>query len=204
MTVMKATSGRGILKRAKEVLSIEAEAIQGIISQIDENFVRAVRMLSECRGRVIVTGMGKAGIVGKKIAATLSSTGTPAFSMNPAEAFHGDLGMIVREDIVLAISNSGKTEELVKIIPLIKKIGASFILLTGDINAPLAKSADVVLSARVKQEACPLGLVPTASTTAALAMGDAIAMVLLDEKGFQKGDYAFFHPGGELGKKARK
>lgn len=189
------------LKEARRVLKIEAEAIAALSRRLDSSFTNAIRILSECRGRIIVTGMGKGGLIGQKISATLSSTGTPSVFLHSAEAIHGDLGMVTSSDVVLAISNSGETEEVVKLLPLIKKIGVKLISLTGAVNSTLAKHSDVVLDVYVKKEACPLGLAPTASTTAALAIGDAIAVCLLKKKGFRAEDFAFYHPGGALGKK---
>ena len=188
-------------KQAKEVLKIEAQAIQGLSRKIGASFNEAVVLLAKCPGRVIVTGMGKGGIVGQKISATLSSTGTPSLFLHSAEAIHGDLGRVTKEDVVLAISNSGETEEVIRMLPLIKKIGAKLIALTGNVKSTLAKHSDVVLDVSVKKEACPLGLAPTASTTATLAMGDAIAVCLLKKKGFREEDFAFYHPGGALGKR---
>lgn len=189
------------LEIAKDVLRIEAEAVSELISKLDENFTKAVKAILQCRGRVIVTGMGKSGIIGKKISATLASTGTPAFFMHPAEAIHGDLGMVTSDDIVLAISNSGSTEELLKIIPFLKRFDITLIALTGNPASALARCSDIHIDVSVKEEACPLGIVPTASTTAALAMGDAIAVALLSLKGFNEQDFASFHPGGALGMK---
>lgn len=193
-----------IIDRAKEVLRIEAEGILGLVNRIDNDFRDAVSLLYKCKGRVVVTGVGKPGIIGRKISATLASTGTPSLWIHPVEAVHGDMGMVVKDDVVLAISNSGETGELVKLIPLIKKIGAKFILLTGNNNSTLAKYADVCLDVSVSREACTLGIVPTASTTAALAMGDALAVSLLEKKGFDLKDYAFYHPGGTIGRKLLK
>ena len=187
--------------QAKEVLKIEAQAIQGLSRKIGASFNEAVVLLARCPGRVIVTGMGKGGIIGQKISATLSSTGTPSLFLHSAEAIHGDLGRVTKEDVVLAISNSGETEEVIRMLPLIKKIGAKLIALTGNVKSTLAKHSDVVLDVSVKKEACPLGLAPTASTTATLAMGDAIAVCLLKKKGFREEDFAFYHPGGALGKR---
>lgn len=190
-----------ILRRAREVLGIEKEAIEDVSQNLNDSFKEAVEHIYSCQGKVVVTGMGKAGIVGRKIAATLASTGTPAVSLHPAEAVHGDVGIVTRNDIVLAISNSGETEEVLRLIPLIKKIGVEVISMTGNLQSRLAKMSDVVLNVSVRREACPMGLVPTASTTATLAVGDALAMVLLDKRGFQREEYAVYHPGGELGKK---
>lgn len=190
-----------VIENAKRVLRIEAESIQSLIERIGEEFLQAIDILLFCEGRVVVTGMGKSGIIGKKIAATLASTGTPALSLNPAEGIHGDLGMITKGDVLIAISNSGETEELNKILPLIKRLDVKLISLTGGLNSTLAMISDVVLDVGVKEEACPLGLIPTASTTAALAMGDALAVALLEKRGFKEEDFAFYHPGGTLGKK---
>ena len=194
-------AGDKILKRAGEVLSIEKEAIEDVSQNLDYSFKEAVKLIYSCRGKVVVTGMGKGGIVGRKIAATLASTGTPAIYLHPAEAVHGDVGMVTKEDVVLAISNSGETEEVLRLTPLIKKIGVKLISMTGNLKSALAKRSDVVLNIAVRREACPMGLVPTASTTATLALGDALAMVLLDKRGFREDDYAMYHPGGELGRK---
>ena len=189
------------LAEAKRVLEVEAAAILGVIEHLDETFVAVVEAINASSGRVVTMGLGKSGIVCRKISATLASTGTPSFFLHPAEAIHGDLGMIVRGDIVLAISNSGETEELVRIVPSIKRIGADIVAITGKPNSTLAKTADYHLSAEIAQEACPLGLAPTASTTATLALGDALAMALLLRKGFKEEDFAFLHPGGKLGKR---
>ena len=189
------------LKRAKEVLKIEAQAILDLINHLDRNFERAVGALLNCSGRVVVTGMGKAGIIGQKLSATLSSTGTPSFWVHPAEAIHGDLGRVVKDDVIVAISNSGETEEITRLLPWIKKIGAKLITITGKTKSNLARNSDFCLNVSVKKEACPLGLAPTASTTAMLAMSDALAVALLEKKGFKEKDYAFFHPGGSLGKR---
>lgn len=190
-----------LLEYAKRVLRIEADAISSLIDRIGEDFLRAIDILYSCEGRVVVTGMGKSGIIGKKIAATLASTGTPALFLHPAEGIHGDLGMITKGDVLIAISNSGETEELNKILPLIKRLEIKLISLTGGLNSTLARTSDVVLDVGVKEEACPFGLIPTASTTAALAMGDALSVALLEKRGFKEEDFAFFHPGGTLGKK---
>jgi len=190
-----------ILKKAKEVLQIEAEGILGLVDQIGPDFAKAVKTIMEAEGRVIVTGVGKSGIVGRKIVATLSSTGTPALFLHPVEAMHGDLGMVTKKDVILAISNSGETGEITILIPSFKRLGAPLIAFTGNLESTLAKHSDIVIYTGVKREACPLGLAPTASTTAALAMGDALAVVLLEEKRFSAEDFRFFHPGGNLGKK---
>ena len=189
------------LALARKVLQTEAAAILALISRLDERFVRAVDLLLDCRGRVIVTGMGKSGIVCRKIAATLSSTGTPAFFLHPAEAVHGDLGVIQREDVVLALSYSGTTDEILRLLETIRRIGARLIVLTGHPELVLGQAADVSLDCRVVEEACPMNLVPTASTTAALALGDALVMALLVRKGFREEDFVNLHPGGKLGKR---
>jgi len=189
------------IERAKRVLRIEADAVAALIDRIDATFVQAVDMVLESKGRVVVTGMGKSGQIGKKIAATLASTGTPALFLHPAEGVHGDLGMVMRGDVVIALSNSGETEELARMLPSLKRLGIQIIALTGNKESTLAKNSDVVLDVGVKEEACPLGLAPTASTTAALAMGDALAVALLDKRGFRPEDFACFHPGGALGKR---
>lgn len=190
-----------IIERAKQVLSIESEAIQRLVDRINEDFVRGVELILACEGKVIVTGVGKSGIIGQKLASTLASTGTPAFFLHPTEGIHGDLGMLERKDIVLAISNSGETDELSQILPLIKRYGNKLIVLTGGSTSTLARAGDVVFDVSVTEEACPLGLAPTASTTAALAMGDALAVALLEKRGFKKEDFAILHPGGKLGKR---
>ena len=190
-----------IIDIAKKVLKIEADAVAALAEKLDSTFEKAIDIIFKSKGRVVVTGMGKSGLVGKKIAATLASTGTPAFFMHPAEASHGDLGMVTSDDVIIAISNSGETAELSGLIPFLKRFNVSLIAMTGSLNSTLAKSADVHLDVSVKEEACPLGVVPTASTTAALAMGDAIAVALLVKRGLKQEDFAFFHPGGNLGKK---
>jgi arabinose-5-phosphate isomerase len=196
--VTKTTTARLL---AKKVLQTEADAIIALIDRLDENFDRAVKMLYECQGRVIVTGMGKSGIICRKIAATLASTGTAAFFLHPAEATHGDLGVIQSNDILLALSNSGETHEVLRLLEAIRRIGARIVAITGNPASTLAQAADVSLDCQVSEEACPLNLVPTASTAAALAMGDALCMTLLVEKGFRQEDFAKIHPGGKLGKK---
>jgi arabinose-5-phosphate isomerase len=190
-----------IIERAKRVLQIEAEAIERLVDRINDAFVRGVELILACEGKVVVTGVGKSGIIGQKLASTLASTGTPAFFLHPTEGIHGDLGMLDRKDIVLAISNSGETNELSQILPLIKRYGNKLIVLTGGANSSLARAGDVVLDVSVTEEACPLGLAPTASTTATLAMGDAMAVALLEKRGFKKEDFAILHPGGKLGKR---
>ena len=189
-----------IKERAIETLKIETAAVEELINRIDDEFVRAVETILKCRGRIVVTGMGKSGHVGRKFAATLASTGTPAFFLHPAEAYHGDLGMITANDIVIAISNSGESSEIVNILPTIRRIGAMIIAMCGRRTSSLGKNADYFINIGVEREACTLGLAPTASTTATLAMGDAIAMALMDEKNFTSQDYALFHPGGALGR----
>lgn len=189
------------IAEAKRVLEVEAAAILGVISHLDQSFVDAVETIATCNGRVVTMGVGKSGIICKKISATLASTGTPSFFMHPTEAIHGDLGMIVKGDVVLAISNSGETEELIRILANIKRIGAEIVAITGNPSSTLARGADHHLSAAISQEACPLGLAPTASTTATLALGDALAMALLVRRGFKEEDFAFLHPGGKLGKR---
>lgn len=189
------------LDLARKVLRIEAAAILGLVDRIDEDFERAVQLLFECRGRVIVTGMGKSGLICRKIAATFSSTGTSAWFLHPAEATHGDLGAIRDDDVVLALSHSGETEELLRLLESIRRIGARLIALTGDSSSTLSRAADVTLNCGIAKEACPMNLVPTASTTAALAMGDALAMTLLVRKGFREEHFASLHPGGKLGRR---
>ena len=189
------------LTLARKVLQTEAAAVLALVDRLDERFGRAVTLIRNCRGRVIVTGMGKSGIICRKIAATLASTGTPAFFLHPAEAVHGDLGVIQADDVVIAMSYSGETEELTRVLETVKRIGAPLVAITGDPGSTLGQAADVALDCRVSEEACPMNLVPTASTTAALAMGDALAMAVLVEKGFQPEDFASLHPGGRLGKK---
>ncbi len=183
------------------VLEIEARAIQELASQINENFVHACEVLLNCTGRVVVTGMGKSGHIGRKIAATFASTGTPAFFLHPAEASHGDLGMITAKDVMFALSYSGETGEILTILPLIKRLRINIIALTGTLHSTLAKLADIHLDVSIHQEACPLGLAPTASTTAMLAMGDAIALAVLESRGFTAQDFAKSHPGGKLGRR---
>ena len=189
-----------IIDNAKRVLKIEADEIYNTLKNIDDNFVLAVKLISQCKGRIVVSGMGKSGHIGRKISSTMSSTGTPAFFMHPGEASHGDLGMIMKEDVVIFFSNSGKSEELISIIPNIKRIGAKIISVTNDINSDLALQSDINISIVVKKEACPLGLAPTASSTVALALGDALAICVLEEKGFSAQDFKNSHPGGNLGK----
>ena len=189
------------LELARKVLRIEASAILALVDRVDATFTSTVRMLHECRGRVIVTGMGKSGLIARKIAATFSSTGTPAFFLHPAEAVHGDLGALQPDDVVVALSHTGETGELLRLLETIRRIGAKLVAMTGSPGSTLARAADLVLDCGVDEEACPMNLAPTASTTATLAMGDALAMTLLVEKGFQPGDFANLHPGGGLGKR---
>src|SRR5688572_24533992 len=189
------------LALARKVLETEAAAILALVSRLDAEFDRAVHLLKCCRGRVILTGMGKSGIICHKIAATLSSTGTPSFFLHPAEATHGDLGKLQSDDVVVALSYSGETDELLRLLETIRGLGARLIAITGTPASTLAQAADVSLDCSVIEEACPLNLVPTASTTAALALGDALAMTLLVEKGFRQEDFASLHPGGKIGKR---
>lgn len=186
---------------AERVLQTEADAIRALIPRLDARFDKAVDLLQHCRGRVILTGMGKSGIIARKISATLSSTGTPSFFLHPAEAIHGDLGVVQSDDVVIALSYSGETAEILRLLETIRRLGAALIVLTGEPASTLAQAADVSLDCRVAEEACPLNLVPTASTTTALAMGDALSITLLDRKGFGQHDFAVLHPGGRLGKR---
>lgn len=190
-----------LLAMAKQVIDIEAQACQALSARLDHNFITACELMLKCDGRVIVTGMGKSGHIGGKIAATLASTGTPAFFVHPGEASHGDLGMITRRDVVIALSNSGETAEMLAILPVIKRLGTPLVALTGRPQSTLAKAAEAHLDVSVEREACPLNLAPTASTTAALAMGDALAVALLDARAFQPEDFALSHPGGTLGRR---
>ena len=190
-----------MLEKAKEALKLEAEAITELIPRVDENFEAALKMIMACQGRTVITGMGKSGLIGRKISATLASTGTPSFYLHPAEGIHGDLGMVTQDDVVIALSNSGETAEVLHILPSLRRIGAKIIAMVGNKNSTLAKNADVVLDVSVSKEACPLGLAPTSSTTAALAFGDALAMELLSAKNFTAKQFAVFHPGGSLGRK---
>ena len=193
-------SEKTIIELAKEVFQIEASSISTLIDRLDNTFIDAVDLLCRCKGRVIVTGMGKSGLIGKKIAATFSSTGTPSFYLHPAESTHGDSGVITREDIILAISNSGETGELLQLLPLIKRFDIKLIAMTGKLNSTLSLRSDITLDISVEKEACPMGLAPTASTTATLAMGDALAVCLLKKRGFTPEDFLLFHPSGSLGK----
>jgi arabinose-5-phosphate isomerase len=193
------TGRERLLAMADRVLRLEAESIAALRERLDDRFVQAVELVRGCCGRVIVTGMGKSGIIGRKIAATLASTGTPAYFLHPAEGVHGDIGMMARGDVVLALSNSGETDEVLAVLPAIKRLAVPLILLTGSPGSTLARQADVVLDVGVSEEACPMNLAPTSSTTAALAMGDALAMALLDVRGLRAEDYAALHPRGALG-----
>lgn len=188
-------------KIAKKVLEIERDALSSLINRIDSNFEKVINALYNIKGRVIVTGMGKPGFIAQKISATLSSTGTPSLYLHPAEALHGDIGRVTKDDLILALSNSGETEEMVKFLPIVKKIGAKLVAMVGNTKSILAKNADYIIDTSIKREACSLGLAPTTSTTAMLAMGDALAIALLEKKGFKETDFAFYHPGGILGKR---
>ncbi|WJF89942.1 KpsF/GutQ family sugar-phosphate isomerase [Paraburkholderia bonniea] len=194
-------NGDRALALAREVLDIEADAVRALRHQLDDGFVEAIEFILQCRGRVVVSGIGKSGHIARKLAATLASTGTPAFFVHPAEASHGDLGMVTSDDVFIALSNSGESEELIAILPLIKRLGAKLIAITGRPASSLAQLADVHLNAGVAKEACPLNLAPTASTTAALALGDALAVAVLDARGFGADDFARSHPGGALGRR---
>ncbi len=189
------------IARAGRVLAVEASAIEGLRKKVGEGFGKAVDLLKSARGKVVVTGMGKSGLIGRKIAATMASTGTPAFFLHAGDGIHGDLGMVRRGDVVVALSNSGETEEIVRLLPMFQRMGLPVIAMTGRPDSTLGRYADVVLDVGVPEEACPLGLAPTASTTAALAMGDALAVVLFEEKGFSEEDFARLHPGGALGRR---
>ncbi len=196
-----AFSAQRALQLARETFEIEAKALLGLAARQGESFARAAQAMLECRGRVVVMGMGKSGHVGRKIAATLASTGTPAMFVHPAEASHGDLGMVTHGDVVLAISNSGESDELAAVIPALKRLGVVLVLMTGRLDSQLAQHADCVISSAVDQEACPMNLAPTASTTAQMALGDALAVAILDARGFREDDFARSHPGGALGRK---
>ena len=198
---MTKTSSKNTLERARQVLEIEAQEILSLANRLDDYFVNAVQLILHCEGRVVVSGMGKSGHIGRKLASTFASTGTPSFFMHPAEASHGDLGMITSNDVVIFLSNSGKSDELLSILPVIKRIGAKIISITGNSDSELARESEIHLSAHVSQEACPLGLSPTASSTASLALGDALAICVLDQRAFTAEDFARSHPGGSLGKR---
>jgi arabinose-5-phosphate isomerase len=190
-----------IVEQARQILKIEADAINDMIERVDQKIADAVGLMYSCSGKIIVTGMGKSGLIGKKIAATLASTGSPALFLNPAEGSHGDVGMVSRGDVVLAISNSGETEEINRILPTLKRMDIKIVALSGNLDSSLSRAADISIDVSVKEEACPMGLAPTASTTAALAMGDALAITLLNKRGFTEEDFAIIHPGGILGRK---
>jgi len=190
-----------IIEQARQVLTIEAQSILGLTERIGPEFEKAVDLILNAKGRVILTGMGKSGLVGRKISATLNSTGTSSLFLHPAEAIHGDLGMVTSHDVILAISNSGYTSEISRILPILKNMGAKIILFTGGLDSPMARESDVVIDVGVEREACPLGLAPTASTTSTLAMGDALAVVLLNQRRFNRDDFRRFHPGGSLGER---
>ena len=192
---------QAMLEHAQDVLRMEAEAILELVPRIDENFAAAVSLILECQGRTVITGMGKSGLIGRKMAATLASTGTPSFYLHPAEGIHGDLGMVTAADVVIALSNSGETGEVLNILPSLRRIGAKIFAMVGNANSTLGKIADVILDVGVSKEACPLGLAPTSSTTAALAYGDALALALLKKHNFTASQFAIFHPGGSLGRK---
>lgn len=193
--------GKNLLQTARRVLDIEAEALRAMSERLNGSFEQAVAMMLACQGRVVITGMGKSGLICQKIVATMASTGTPALFLHPAEGIHGDLGMLMKGDVVIAVSNSGETEEVARILPIIKRMGLPLISMTGNPASTLARAGDVFLDISIKEEACPLNLAPTASTTATLAMGDALAVALLEERGFKAEDFALFHPGGALGKR---
>lgn len=197
----KAVKSLGSLGDGKRVLEIEARAVQALIDRLDSKFAKAVDLLAQCKGKVVVSGMGKSGLIGQKIAATLASTGTSSFFLHPAEGVHGDLGMLARRDALMAISNSGETQELLQLLPYVERMGIPIVSLTGRMNSTLAKNSDVTLDVSVAEEACPMGLAPTASTTATLALGDALAVALLQKRGFKEEDFAQFHPGGTLGRR---
>lgn len=200
--MIELSKSKGImLKRAKEILTIEANAVRQLVSQLDHYFEMAVGAIARCNGRVVVCGMGKAGIIGRKIASTFSSTGTPSFFLHSAEAVHGDLGQVTKQDVIIVISQSGETEETVRVLPLMKRIGAKVIAMTGNLKSTLAKHSDIVLNTHVAKEGCPLGVAPMASSTAILALGDALAACLMDRKKFKKENFAFNHPGGSLGRR---
>jgi arabinose-5-phosphate isomerase len=191
----------GSVAGGRRVLKIEARAVQALVDRLDAQFDKAVDLLLRCKGKVVVSGMGKSGLVGQKIAATMASTGTPAFFLHPAEGIHGDLGMLGRADVLIAISNSGETQEILQLLPYVERMGIPVVSMTGRMTSTLAKNSDVALDVSVSEEACPMGLAPTASTTATLAMGDALAVVLLQKRGFNQEDFAQFHPGGALGRR---
>ena len=195
--------GLSILKEAKKVIDIEIEGLKQVRDQLDENFVLAIDLILKAKGRVVVTGIGKSGLIGRKIAATMASTGTPAMFLHPVEAVHGDLGMVGKDDVVIAISNSGETQELNALVPAFKQRGIPIIAITGNVNSTLARNSNVTINSKVNREACALGLAPTASTTAALALGDALSIVLLEERKFKEEDFRKYHPGGTLGERLK-
>ncbi|HOX15028.1 MAG TPA: KpsF/GutQ family sugar-phosphate isomerase [Smithellaceae bacterium] len=197
------SNNRAAIQRAKAVLKIEAQSILSLVDKINGNFTRAVNLIFQCKGRVIITGIGKSGLIGRKIVATMTSTGTQALFLHPAEGIHGDLGIVTKDDILLAISNSGETRELIPIISSVKHIGAPIISFTGVLSSTLAQNSDIVIDVSVEKEACPFGLAPTSSSTAALAMGDALAIALIDKRKFREKDFYKFHPGGSLGTRLR-
>jgi len=199
--ISRAARRLGTLEDGRRVLEIEAHAVNALIDRLDESFAKAVDVLHQCKGKVVVSGMGKSGLIGQKIAATLASTGTSSFFLHPAEGVHGDLGMLGRRDVLIAISNSGETQELLQLLPYVERMGIPVIGMTGRVDSTLAKNSTVVLDVSVEEEACPLGLAPTASTTATLALGDALAVALLQKRGFKEEDFAQFHPGGTLGRR---
>ncbi|MBH0194005.1 MAG: KpsF/GutQ family sugar-phosphate isomerase [Nitrospira sp.] len=199
--VAKSVKGQESLDEGKRVLAIEARAVQTLIGRLDATFAKAVDLMARCKGKVVVSGMGKSGLIGQKIAATLASTGTSSFFLHPAEGVHGDLGMLARRDALIAISNSGETQELLQLLPYVERMSIPVIGLTGRMDSTLGKHCDVVLDVSVEEEACPMGLAPTASTTATLALGDALAVALLQKRGFKEEDFARFHPGGTLGRR---
>ncbi len=190
-----------IIEAARKVIQIEADAVEALTARLDSHFAQAVEMLLACTGRVVVTGMGKSGLICQKMAATMASTGTPAIFLHPAEGVHGDLGMLMKGDVVIAVSNSGETEEITRILPIIKRMGLPLVAMAGNSTSTLARAGDVFLDISIKEEACPLQLAPTASTTVTLVMGDALAVALLLQRGFREEDFALFHPGGALGKR---
>lgn len=201
MNAIGKLSKQEAISLAKRVLDIEARAVHELAGRLDDSFVQAMQIVLDCKGRIVVSGIGKSGHIARKLASTLASTGTPAFFVHPAEASHGDLGMITRDDVLIAVSNSGQSAELLVIVPILRREGAKLIAITGDPSSPLATEADAHLNAHTSEEACPLGLAPTASTTAALAMGDALAVALLEARGFDENDFARSHPGGSLGRR---
>jgi arabinose-5-phosphate isomerase len=192
---------RTSLDAGRRVLDIEARAVQALIQRLDGGFSKAVDLLYDCKGKVVISGMGKSGLIGQKIAATMASTGTPSFFLHPAEGLHGDLGMLARRDVLIAISNSGETQEILQLLPFMERMGIPVVAIVGRMASTLAKNSAVALDVSVAEEACPMGLAPTASTTATLAMGDALAVALLEKRGFKEQDFAQFHPGGTLGRR---